>query len=73
MGKTRRSNPSRTPGVARDGRSDYSDKDGKAWPGLKLIRQQINRTERSRARQKLHMGIEPYPDQPRGRAKWDCW
>lgn len=54
MARTIRSNPDFTPGVARNGRDRYMDKDGKAWPGLRDERRQYTRKERQQVRQALH-------------------
>lgn len=46
---------------------------GGIWRGVKDIRRRYNRQDRQRARRQLRRGDQPFDDQPRGRAQWDCW
>lgn len=39
--------------------------------GLKFFRTHMNRRERHEVRIDLHMGREPFPYQPRSRARWE--
>jgi len=54
-----------------DGRRFLRDLGGQ-WSGMEFERRWHTRRGRYAARRALRLGHEPFPDQPRGRAKY-CW
>lgn len=66
--------PTETPGVWSTARySRNSHRVDHRNRGVKYWRVRRNRCERHQAKMDLRAGREPFPHQPRSRAKWDAW